>query len=183
MSTPHAVCGGRWCGVSGGAIRSAGSSDCPLPNAPIKGLALCETSDRTRIARAMTPAALSTLERKGFGLTETKYQARPQEGHRTRRTLSSGIRPGSDYPRACPNRHDLSDARSECVASRLAAVRRSPRCIVRQHSPHVGLGQTELPGDLRGLDASLEGRANGVQLSRRQLNGGRVDLRLVRGPS
>jgi hypothetical protein len=35
------VCGGRCCGVSGRAIRSAGSSDCPLPNAAIKGVALC----------------------------------------------------------------------------------------------------------------------------------------------
>ena len=43
------------------------------------------------------------------------------------------------------------------------AVRRVPNSsarlagIARQPPPHVGLGQAELPGDLRWLDASLEG--------------------------
>jgi hypothetical protein len=47
--------------------------------------------------------------------------------------------------------------------------------------PHVGLGQAELPGDLRWLDANLEGGANRVQLARRQMNGDRLDPRIVRG--
>jgi hypothetical protein len=44
---------------------------------------------------------------------------------------------------------------------------------------HVGLGQAELPGDLRWLDANLEGRANGAELSRRQMNDGRLDPRIA----
>jgi hypothetical protein len=50
----------------------------------------------------------------------------------------------------------------------------------RQRLPHIGLGQAELPGDLQRLDASLEGGANGVQLARRQMNGGRLGPRIVR---
>jgi hypothetical protein len=46
---------------------------------------------------------------------------------------------------------------------------------------HIRLGQAELPGDLRRLDASLEGGANSVHLSGRQMNSGRLDLRLIRG--
>jgi hypothetical protein len=45
---------------------------------------------------------------------------------------------------------------------------------------HIGPGQAELPG-LRWLDASLEGRANSVQFTRRQMHGNCLDLRLVRG--
>jgi hypothetical protein len=41
-----------------------------------------------------------------------------------------------------------------------------------QRLPHIGLGQAELPSDLRWLDANLEGGANSVQLARRQMNGG-----------
>jgi hypothetical protein len=48
--------------------------------------------------------------------------------------------------------------------------------------PHIGLGQPELPGDLRLLDANLEGGANSVQLSRRQMNANRF-TRLPRGPN
>jgi hypothetical protein len=59
--------------------------------------------------------------------------------------------------------------------------RRSPRCTARQCLPHVGLGQAELPGDLRWLDANLEGSTNGIQLARRQMNGGRLGSRIVRG--
>jgi hypothetical protein len=55
-------------------------------------------------------------------------------------------------------------------------VQPSPRCIARQRLPHISLGQAELPGDLRGFDASLEGRANRVQLTWRQMNGGRLML-------
>jgi hypothetical protein len=40
-------------------------------------------------------------------------------------------------------------------------------------------GQAELSCDLRRLDASLEGGAHGVQLSRRQMNGNRLDPLLV----
>jgi hypothetical protein len=51
-----------------------------------------------------------------------------------------------------------------------------------QRLPHISLGQAELPGDLRWLDANLEGGANGVHLARRQMNGGRLMLP-VRGRS
>jgi hypothetical protein len=50
----------------------------------------------------------------------------------------------------------------------------------RRRLPHVGLGQAELPGDLRRFDASLEGGANGVHLARRQMNDGRLGPQLVR---
>jgi hypothetical protein len=41
---------------------------------------------------------------------------------------------------------------------------------------HIGLGQAELPGDLRELDADLERGANSVQLSWRQMVDGPFDL-------
>jgi hypothetical protein len=44
--------------------------------------------------------------------------------------------------------------------------------MARQRLPPLGLGQTELSGDLRWLDASLEGSADSIQLFRRQMNGG-----------
>ena len=43
----------------------------------------------------------------------------------------------------------------------------------------IGPGRAELPGDLRWLEASLEGSAHRVQLSRRQMNGSRLDPPLV----
>jgi hypothetical protein len=73
--------------------------------------------------------------------------------------------------------------RSLGPASRPYTVRRSPRCVARQRLPHVGLGQAELPGDLRWFDASLEGSANSVHLARRQMNDDRFDQRFVRGLS
>jgi hypothetical protein len=48
-----------------------------------------------------------------------------------------------------------------------------------QRLPYIGPGQAELPGDLRWLDANFEG-PNGVQLAGRQMNGNRLDPRLVR---
>jgi hypothetical protein len=53
--------------------------------------------------------------------------------------------------------------------------------MARKRVPHVGLGQAELPGDLRWLDADFERGANRVHLARRQMNDGRFDRRLVRG--
>ena len=60
-----------------------------------------------------------------------------------------------------------------------ATVRGLPGCTACQYRPHVGLGQAELPGDLRWFNASLEGGPHGVELSRRQMHGGRLDLQLV----
>jgi hypothetical protein len=34
--------------------------------------------------------------------------------------------------------------------------RRSPRCTARQRLPYIGLGQAELPGDPRLLDANVD---------------------------
>jgi hypothetical protein len=53
--------------------------------------------------------------------------------------------------------------------------------LARQRPPHVGLGQAELPGDLRWFDANLECGANRVQLARRQMDGRHLGPRLDRG--
>jgi hypothetical protein len=87
---------------------------------------------------------------------------------------SSRIPWPSQRPIPCPARLPPS-GRGRC----LVTVGRSPQCIARQRFPHIGLGQAELPGDLRRLDASPEGGAHGVHLSGRQLNGNRFDPRLV----
>jgi hypothetical protein len=66
-------------------------------------------------------------------------------------------------PRTAPEHHWFDQHPLPCPAwlpppgrgPALVPLRPSPRYIARHRLPHIGLGQAELPGDLRWLDASL----------------------------
>jgi hypothetical protein len=64
-------------------------------------------------------------------------------------------------------------------AAVLVTTRRSSGFIARQGFPNIGKGQTELTGDLRWLDASLECGSNCIQFSKRQRNSGRFNPSLA----
>jgi Recombinase/Resolvase, N terminal domain/Recombinase zinc beta ribbon domain len=76
---------------------------------------------------------------------------------------------------------DLDDVLKDRLNS-LKADRDRAKAALEATKSQIALGQAELPGDLRWLDANLEGRANSVQLARRQMNDdGRLDPPHVRG--
>jgi hypothetical protein len=80
------------------------------------------------------------------------------------------------FPHHCRGHHYDPWPRRASHGPTLTGMHRSPA-----RSAHR-TGTAELLGDLRRFDASLEGRANSVQLARRQMNDGRLGPRLVRGP-